>query len=248
MPGRLTSIFAWNRGLLVLALATAAVAVISLLGLLYIQAIMLVWAICMFYLIIRNERKVEQLASYAESLPSSEWSAARKELDEIERRIENSKSADEAKILLARKTELERRLRNATWQMREDEMSRFHNIMRGRGSLRTENRFANPADRKAEGMMRKRLKKIVRDCIDISVSERDDAMKFVLEGVMNELRTLYRSAKSKDMNELASDIWFVWVVLESARQGVNCNSSMLCYVSERFRKDAESLLNAFLPV
>ena len=246
MPSRLTSIFAWNRGLLVVVLATVAVAIISLLGLLYIQAIMLFWALGMFYLIIKNERRVEQLASYTQSLPSSEWSAARKELDEIERRIENSKSADEAKIFLARKMELERRLRNATWQMREDEMSRFHNIMSGRDSLRTENRFANLADRKFEQMVRKRLKKIVRDCIDISESERDDAIKFVLEGVMNELRTLYRSVKSRNMKELASDVWFVWVVLESARQGVNCNSSMLCYVSERFRKDAESLMNAFL--
>ena len=226
-----------NDRLFLLTLA-AGVAIISLslLGLLYIQAIMIAWSILMFYLIIRIEKKktdIEQSSGY----PALAWYSLSEELNAIDRELRSSRNEERNKELIARRREIERRLREASWGMREDEFSSLYSS--SKPMLRPSNIFDV---KKMEKMIRKKLNWIDKECKDIMNNEPSSSRALMLERLSNEIRALYWMARGKEHAPPAvADLWVAWCIIESAKSSKPFQSKVIDYATDGYKEKAISL-------
>src|SRR5579875_344258 len=117
-----------DRLFLLTVVAGMAILALSLLGLLYIQAIMIAWSILMFYLIIRIEKKKADVGLTTGILDLA-WYSLNEELQNIDRK-----------------------LREARWGIREEELSSLYSS--SKPALRP---FSRLEEKKLEKMVRRRL-------------------------------------------------------------------------------------------
>jgi hypothetical protein len=216
--------------------AGIAILALSLLGLLYIQAIMIAWSIMMFYLIIRIERKK---ADVGQTLGISDfaWYSLNEELQAIDRELKNAKDENKAKKLIARRREIERKLREARWGIREDELSSLYS-----SSKPALIPYKKLDGKKLEKMVRSRLNGIDKECREIMQNEPAQSRGLMIARLSNELRALYWMVKGKEnVSPAVADIWVAWCILESARSSKPVESKVITYATEEYREKAFSL-------
>src|SRR5579885_3279463 len=210
-----------DRLFLLTVVAGMAILALSLLGLLYIQAIMIAWSILMFYLIIRIEKKKADVGLTTGILDLA-WYSLNEELQNIDRKLENEKDENKAKELIARKREIERKLREARWGIREEELSSLYSS--SKPALRP---FSRLEEKKLEKMVRRRLNGIDKECREIMQNEPAQSRGLMI-------------GKEK-VSPAVADIWVAWCILEAARSSTPVEKKVLTYATEEYREKAVSL-------
>jgi hypothetical protein len=225
-----------DRLFLLTVVAGMAILALSLLGLLYIQAIMIAWSILMFYLIIRIEKKKADVGLTTGILDLA-WYSLNEELQNIDRKLENEKDENKAKELIARKREIERKLREARWGIREEELSSLYSS--SKPALRP---FSRLEEKKLEKMVRRRLNGIDKECREIMQNEPAQSRGLMIGRLSNELRALYWMMRGKEkVSPAVADIWVAWCILEAARSSTPVEKKVLTYATEEYREKAVSL-------
>ncbi|MEM3637373.1 MAG: hypothetical protein QXE12_01595 [Conexivisphaerales archaeon] len=229
-----------DRFFLLTLVVGAAILSLLLLGMLYIQAIMIGWSVLMFYLIVRIEKKKRD---YENSIVSenTKWQGLVEELDKVDEELKTAEDPATIRELQAKKRELERRIRESRWNLKEEELSSIFSASRG-NLPRLQRRY--PSDmNKLEKMIRGRLGQIRRECREIMKEETDDSKGLLFEKINNELKAVYWLAKSKNYDlPVASDIWVTWCILQAAKESKPISSNLLNYATDSYRDKALELV------
>jgi hypothetical protein len=225
-----------------------------LFGFLFIQTIMLVGYVAAFPMILIYEKNKRGSMVGSSSTPQDEgWSKTKTELDEVNRKIEKAKNQDESQLLQRQKVELQNKLRNLEWEIRESEMTQLYNATKGNMKISkalSKPELFEPESEKEHAIATNRriLLTIVKNAEFLIEHEPASSIKVALSPLERELKLHYNVLK-KGRNQKAfsesilSDYWVTWISISCLVRGVKLDSKLTKYASKDYRDRFAKFLN-----
>lgn len=212
-----------------------------MLGVLYIQFMLLLATFAFFPAILIHERNLRNSPiSYSNLSMDERWSRTKKELDKLSDNLNKAKSAVEQKNLQRQKISLENELRQIEWKVKESDLNQMYNA--SKGNLRelpyqTEGQDQTDVRIKNYNTTLSRLLKEIRKTVE---EEPQESRRESLILIANSLRAHYNAVRNESqidtLKSIRSDYFASWMVLASFIGGYYLDPALAKYTSRKFRK------------
>jgi hypothetical protein len=234
-----------SRYLLIVTTAALGAAILFVLGLLYIQTILLIWSASISLVILQQESSGRLKEMDGQGTTSgTRWISIKKELDDVEGRMSSTLDKSELKLLSERKRMLQAELRRMEWTSREEVMNRI--FMASHVRLNTINKGcpASPRMSKKESFARKRLMRIMKEVESVLLVEQERVRPVLLERISGELKGLFRELRASDDASLKSDLFVAWALVNAAGRNERPDLKLLRYASPSLRRRIRPFVNS----
>jgi hypothetical protein len=224
---------------------------------LYMQFILVVWNVAIVLgIILWEKEKVKKGQFLKDNFSQDEkWVKAKKEFEDVERRIPKSVNPEQKKELETRRRYLANELRRLEWAIKEKESNAVYNAQAGGMRRLGPQNPRNPSlpdqnlqdieekSRSAESKENEYLEKMVGNIIATIHREPPASRSAALQPIANELKAHYFAIKRRDQYSVSlSNCWAVWSIVSSVTNGLTPDGSILKYASKNFKTPVNKLL------